>query len=320
MFPSLPRSHTAAFSPGVARNAASVSGQPGIVQYRVLELWHLLSLDAPTVAVVWLLFIALASGQNPGVATPTALFLAVWILYAADRLLDAQSLTKPAAAAWARTTLSELPELEFRHHFHHRHRSRFLLVLVLATTLLAFTLAHLPVPIFEAESLLALLLLPWLLTIHRLSSRRPLPKEFPVGNFFAAAVSLPALVRSPSLLPALLPGAALFAGVCTLNCLLLFAWEHPHDRTCAHPATCWAVNRLPALALGLLLLATATAILFPLFSSSGLRAVPLACALSTALLVGLHSVRGHVEALRLRALADLVLLTPLLFALRTLWH
>ena len=318
MFPSLPRSRTTALSSRAARHAVSVFNQPGVVSYSALELWHLLSLDAPTVAVVWLLFIALASGQSPGLATPIALFLAVWILYAADRLLDAQPWIRSAGAGSACIAGSELPELEFRHHFHHRHRSTFLALLVLAATLLAFTLARLPLPILEAETLLALLLLPWLLTVHRSSSRQPLPKEFPVGIFFAAGVSLPTLVRSPSLLPVLLPGAALFACVCTLNCVLLYAWEHPHDRTHAHPATRWAVDRLPALALGLLLIATATATLFPLFSSSALRAMPLACALSTALLLGLHRYRGHLEALRLRALADLVLLTPLLFALRAL--
>lgn len=312
MFPSAPRSRTTALSSSAARLAASASVQPGTAPYGALELWHLLSLDAPTVAVVWFFFVKRSSGQAFGLVTPAALYLAVWILYAADRLLDAQPLGWPAGAGPAR-----LDDLELRHQFHYRHRSAFLALLGLASAVLVFTLTRLPTAILAAESLLGLVLLPWLLKIHRSSLPRSLPKEFPVGLFFAASISIPILVQSPALWPALFPGAALFAGVCTLNCLFLYAWEHPSDRTRAHAATRWAVERLPALALGQLLTATAAAVLFPLFSSSGLRAVPWACAFSTALLLFLHKYRGRVEALRLRALADLVLLTPLLFALRT---
>ena len=57
-----------------------------------LVLWHLLSLDAPTVAALWTWFIARANHIRLPLASPVAMALAVWMLYAADRLLDARLL------------------------------------------------------------------------------------------------------------------------------------------------------------------------------------------------------------------------------------
>ena len=57
-----------------------------------LTLWHLLSLDAPTVAVLWTWFIARTNHVHLPLASLAAMALAVWILYAADRFLDARLL------------------------------------------------------------------------------------------------------------------------------------------------------------------------------------------------------------------------------------
>ena len=54
-------------------------------------LWHLLSLDAPTVAALWTWFIAATNHIHLPLSSPLAMFIAVWTLYAADRVLDAQS-------------------------------------------------------------------------------------------------------------------------------------------------------------------------------------------------------------------------------------
>ncbi len=53
-------------------------------------LWpNILSLDAPVVAVVWQGFLARCyGGPDPSPAARTALFLAVWSIYIADRLID----------------------------------------------------------------------------------------------------------------------------------------------------------------------------------------------------------------------------------------
>lgn len=115
----------------------------------------------------------------------------------------------------------------------------------------------------------------------------------------------------------------LFAGVCTLNCLFLYAWEHPLDHSRAHVTTRWALRHLMMLSTVLIALSMAFSLIAavpwiartPVLRLGSLHhpaMVPLACALSLALLLVLHIERYRFAALQLRALADLVLLTPLL--------
>src|SRR5689334_9431948 len=87
-------------------------------------LWpNLLSLDAPIVAVLWQAL--LAQRYNIPLRTPgrVALFLTVWAIYIADRLLDVR---RPAATAESA-----------RHRFYRRHQmfATALLGLLLATVL-----------------------------------------------------------------------------------------------------------------------------------------------------------------------------------------
>src|SRR5580704_686089 len=78
-------------------------------------LWHLLSLDAPTVAALWTWFIASANHLHLPAVSIVAMFLAVWMLYATDRLLDARHISA-----------SNSCDLEARHYFHDRFRGVFL--------------------------------------------------------------------------------------------------------------------------------------------------------------------------------------------------
>ena len=57
----------------------------------VLRLWHLTSLDAPTVAVVWTLAFARATGVQLPTWVPLLIALGTWTVYVGDRLLDARS-------------------------------------------------------------------------------------------------------------------------------------------------------------------------------------------------------------------------------------
>jgi hypothetical protein len=270
-------------------------------------MWHLLSLDAPTVASVWTIFIARCCGLRLPWTSWTAMFVAVWMLYAADRLLDARPQMDGKAP----------PDLEERHRFHHRHRTAFLSAIAAVSVLLAALLLRLDVRAIQLYVLLATLLATWLLLIHTrpmpTDKIRRLPKELAVGLFFPAAIFVPTAARLPGLRTPLLPAAVLFAAICTLNCLFLYAWENPAPRLRAHWTTRWACNHLPVLCMGTILLATLVEVVarahrLPLFDA----APALACGLSALLLLALHAARSRFLPLRLRAMADLVLLTPLL--------
>lgn len=283
-------------------------------RYSPLALWHLLSLDAPSVAALWTFAIAHAVGLPLPWTEPAAMFLAVWMLYASDRLLDARPLPDGHAP----------PDLEDRHRFHQRHRRAFLCMIVLVACALAVLLHRLDPRALHLYALLAALLGAWLLLIHAhpvpSAANHRLPKELAVGIFFPAAVFIPTVARLPQLRLILLPAALLFAAVCTLNCLFLYAWEHPGTRTRAHWTTRWATHHLATLAT---LIATASALLV---TASALHAFPsslpqlqhastllASCTfLSALLLLLLHTQRHALKPVHLRALADFVLLTPAL--------
>ncbi len=358
-----------------------------------LKYWHLLSLDAPSVAALWVAFLGWSAGVRLSAFDPLAMFVAVWILYVADRLLDARPLaTKPPGmpqAAFPELPEFTFPELEERHRFHHRHRRTLLPCLVAATILLAWLLHRLAPPVLHWYAILASLLAGWLLLVHAgagplsatrrsgimqsetqeletrksetrvsetlVSKTRRLPKELAVGLFFPAAVVIPTGARAPALCVALVMPALLFAGLCTLNCLFLYAWEHPHDEALkqdrAHSSTRAALARLRPLA-SCFAAACWTITIFAasadranaadfanfagmagrltqgrlhLFSSALLlhaAAIPLATALSGTALLLLHALHRRLEPLLLRALADLVLLSPvpLLCLFATPWH
>lgn len=290
-----------------------------------LAAWHLLSLDAPSVAALWVVFVGWSAGVRVSFADPLSMFLAVWMLYAADRLLDARPLLVASARA-------ETADLEERHRFHHTHRKFFVPFIAAAAFPLAYLLHRLAPPVLHLYALLVCLLADWLLLVHvrpaPSAGVRRLPKEFAVGVFFPAAVFIPTVARGPGLRLALLPGALFFAGVCTLNCLFLYAWEHPLDRTRAHASTRWAMGHLVPSALWFTLAATAfaAAVSRPEVSRhigwtrgphlEHPASLPAACALSAASLLLLHVQRHRLPSLTLRALADVALLTPLLvFAL-----
>jgi hypothetical protein len=270
-----------------------------------LALWHLLSLDAPCVAALWTVFIARCARLHLPWTEPAAMFLAVWMLYAADRLLDARPQPDGSAP----------PELEERHRFHHRHRRIFLTLIPCAAIALAFTLHRLNPAALHLYAALGSLLAAWLLLIHAHPSSaagsQRLPKELAVGLFFPAAVFIPTVARLPQLRFTLLPLALLFAAVCTLNCLFLYAWEHPHQRRSAHATTLWATSHLAQLSLAALVLCGLAALLH----TTPLNHPACACALSISLLLALHLRRNRLAPVHLRALADAALLTPLLWLL-----
>ncbi len=258
-----------------------------------LTLWHLLSLDAPTVATLWTWFIARANHIQLPAASIAAMFLAVWTLYAADRLLDARLLDARLLDA---RLLDEHP-LEARHLFHHHHRRAFLTGIILTSIALASLLPRLEPAAVHLYLILGGLVFGYFILIHATRNSHRYPKELAVGICFAAATFIPTVARQSTLRAALLPSALLFAALCSLNCLFIYAWEHAPQ---PHP--------LPLLAIILALTTTALA----LFDHGAPWPIPAATAISAALLLILHRLNPKIPATPLRAAADLALLTPIL--------
>jgi hypothetical protein len=263
------------------------------------DLWHLLSLDAPTVAALWTWFIASANHLRLPKVSILAMFLAVWMLYVADRLLDARALSEHPL---------DVGSLEARHHFHHRHRSSFLIGLLLASTALASLLPHLPSEAIHLYLILGGLVFAYFILIHATESAHRLPKEFAVGICFAAATFIPTVAHQPDLRLRLFPLALLFASLCTLNCLFIFAWEHDSKQTNAHPITHTAIHHLPQLTAVIATIGLGLCLL----DHHAPWGIAAASTLSLFLLQLLHHYRRRIPATTLRAAADLALITPVL--------
>jgi hypothetical protein len=259
----------------------------------MLQYWHLLSLDAPTVAALWCWAFGLAAHLRLALWVPAALALGTWLFYVADRLLDAQ--------------LSQPSTLRLRHQFHHQHRRRFLAAALPVGIALALLVALMPRSLLLAYCALGALSLIYLSLVHlpnrqRAIPRRWFPKELAVGLLFAAATALPAWDEArrraagmPRHHPLLLM-CPLFAALCWLNCMAIDEWEAGHS---ARHARLLAVGTAAA---GLLCLTE-------LFSD-GARLLALLAVGSASLFVLLD--RSRLTAAARRIAADLVLLTPLL--------
>lgn len=257
-----------------------------------LRYWHLLSLDAPTVAALWCWAFAVAARQHLAAWLPIALALGTWLFYVADRLLDAR--------------LAPAESLQPRHLFHQRHRIWFLLVAVPVSGWLGFLIAQMPRSLLLGYGLLGALSLVYLAFVHLPawsgSAVRRFPKEFAVGLLFSAATALPAWDEAQRRAGAaqhhhpLLLLCPVFAALCWLNCMAIDEWEAGRrgDRA-------WRLAA--AVAAGSLLC------LGQLFNA-GARELAALAAISALSYLLLDRSRLTTGARRIAA--DLVLLTPLL--------
>jgi hypothetical protein len=234
--------------------------------------------------------------------------VAVWMLYAADRLMDARLMD---------IQFSLQATLEVRHRFHHRHRAAFVTGILIASAALTFLLPRLDPSSIHLYLILGTLVFGYFILIHaggnaaaQQTDTRRLPKEIAVGIFFAAATFIPTVARQPQLRLALLPSAILFATLCSLNCLFIYAWEHTTADTThpAHATTHFALNHLPFIAITI----TLTGIGLGMLDHQTPWRIPLATATAAIFLLVLHHRRNHIRPTTLRAAADLALLTPLL--------
>jgi hypothetical protein len=242
-------------------------------------LWpNLLSLDAPLVAVLWQVLFARCFHAQVNVLAAVLLMLAVWLIYAADRVLD----------AWHDS--SRLP----RHEFYRRH---WRAVLPVWGSILAFAgwlaWTELPPSLLRDGLILSAAVLLYFGAVHLAGFRRSWPKEAAVAALFAlgATVATWNHVRSAADVETIL----LFSCLCWINCVAIEQWETGKPRW-----PIWAA----ALGVGL-----AAVILLhqdrPVLSSAE--------AASALAFVFLDRGRNRFTTDALRVLADVALLSPILF-------
>jgi hypothetical protein len=280
-----------------------------------LAIWHMASLDAPTVAVLWTLGFGFAAGVRLPLWAPALVGLVTWAVYIGDRLLDARS----ALAA------RQPSRLRHRHRFHWRNR-RLLGSLAIASASVALGLVVVSVPTAARDRGAALGLatiayfsgvharrnpgsrlgsrLGWLPTPGKIVERLPfnqIGNEILVAAIFTCGCMLPVWPRA-RLLPAPLWPLAVVAAF-----FMLLAWLNYH-----------AIGRWEAGApaehitlAGSLLALTGLGLAATLRAGFPSVAVIVASAAGSALLLAIlnrNSIR--LTPLALRASADLALLLP----------
>jgi hypothetical protein len=284
------------------RNAASSAG----AALAPLHFWHLTSLDAPTVALVWAFSFSWAAGTHLSLQAAAVIVLGVWTVYVGDRLLD-------ACVGLRRNAEHRLRE---RHYFHWRHRR--VLVPIVAVTGIAVAIlmfACIPDVARERDSVLAAASLAYFARVHQSqlsAARRTRPffppiitKELLVGVLFAAGCALPSIGAAWTA-PAisrwvLMSCVAFFAALAWLNCHAIEQWESETRRRTDHSLAGFAFG-LASLGLGAALL---------ICRAHPRPALLLAAAALSALLIALlDRIRPQVATVTLRAAADLVLLAP----------
>jgi hypothetical protein len=264
-----------------------------------LRLWHLTSLDAPTVAVTWTLAFAWTAHIRLPLWVPIVLALSAWTVYIADRLLDAYRAKSP---------------LRPRHLFHWKHRRIFLPIAIVAAVIaLTLILYSMPESARARNSVLAAAALVYFTSVHspwrlpRSPAARPLhiPKELLVGILFTLACAVPTWARIPAHRTELIAPIFCFTALAWLNCHAIESWESASSIPMPRFVSPF---QLAAVLAGLTLLSaiTAAALYQPriaaMFATAGASAT---------LLASLDHYRHRLAPIALRAAADLVLLTPL---------
>jgi hypothetical protein len=262
---------------------------------------NLVCLDAPLVSVTWLWLFARTFHATVDPAGCAALFLTAWLIYLGDRLADTYS-------------LQEGEPRSLRHEFCRNHRQIWIGALAVITATDAYLVwRSIAGETLFAGAVIGTLALIYLVLNHSLGGAwRHLPlKELTVGFLFAAGTLVLLFPASPAITGSLVLSGSAFAWLGTFNCISIAYWERELDQ--AQRKVSFA-TRYPGLDrhLGKLLSTLA-------LSAGGAalvyrEAAPiLACVSVSALLLGwLDSNRGKISRDQRTALADLVLLTPLL--------
>jgi hypothetical protein len=296
----------------LANPGQSVPATPAIAATRrrgqpVWMWWQLLSLDAPTVAVVWALLFARCAGTSLRAGEVFALAAVVWLIYATDRVLDG-TFARPGE------------RLQRRHGFYAKHtRNVCSLGIVVLTALACLFVLELSTP--ERQATLWLL---WIVAVYFVWIHLPIrgirpdyAKELAIGLIFAAGTVLPAWVRAGSAHVGLALAAMLFALLCSLNCFAIEHWEREAEAQSQEALGEFKSQWISKIIAGFTIV-TAAACGLAIAASPGVHPYDalFACSgLAAALLLLIHRFRSDVSGEELRILADAALVFPALLAL-----
>lgn len=265
---------------------------------------NLLSLDAPLVAVAWLHIFAKTwrLGYLPWESS-AILALGVWVVYVADRVLDA-------------SMLSGMPGgLQPRHQFHRRHqRALGVGVGVAVLAALVLVLTKMPMTIYK-HLLPAGVLVAGFFGMSMLTSQEhrevPITKNVLAGVTFAFGTAMMAHIYrwEYSIFDMLMSREfKCFAALCILNISAIDVWEH------ASRAADPEIRAADELTLTVFLtLLGAVALIYALLDDQQLsRPFYYAVLTGAALLYIINRTRARFSMDALRVLADVALLVPVL--------
>jgi len=264
---------------------------------------NLLSLDAPLVAVVWLSMFARTWGVSYHPAHGYVLLaLGVWVLYVADRLLDA-------------TLHGDSPRCQARHEFHRKHWRKFVCGAILATiAALVTVLMQSPMAIFSYLIVEGILVAGFFAIATFMAPGAddiPYAKNIVAGAAFAFGTALVAHVYlyDRGIRDLLMSREFMaFAVLCMLNISAIDLWEHASR----HPDP--EVQATDELSLTLPLALLGGASLFFALQAEQHSSRPFYYAILTgaALLHVINRTRERFSLEALRVLADLALVAPAL--------
>jgi hypothetical protein len=288
----------------VAEPPPSVAGR---IPYPPVVWLNLVCLDAPVVAVAWQWLFARTFGAHLDLPLRTLLFLTAWLVYLADRFADMIKLPPGSP-------------ISLRHRFCREHMIGWWVAIVVIFFLdVVLALRSLDLQMLLLGGTLAALCAFYLFVTHSLGGKwRPLPvKEKAIGILFAAGTTLGVVGQLPVLTASFGVAVLLFAILCTFNCLSIAAWERELDvaQGKATFMTGWpmAARALTTIGSGLTLVVLGFGVFwhfaFPLWL----------CLAGSAFLLVRLNLSDHLPRDNRTALADLVLLTPLValfFSLR----
>jgi hypothetical protein len=242
-----------------------------------LWLWpNLLSLDAPVVALLWQILFARCFHVRVDPLPSILLVLAVWLIYAADRTID----------AWRGSSLRP------RHEFYRKHWGALLPLWIAAlATGLALALTRLTPALLYSGLALGVAVVLYFALLHLGIFHKT--KEAAVAVLFALGATLSAW---PNVRTAVdIEAIVLFSSLCWINCVAIEHWESPGESTWPIAGAAGFV----ALAGVILLLFSSRPVLGGAVAASALAFVLLDCA------------RRRFSRDALRVLADVALLSPL---------